>query len=313
MITDQLLEVLATEPGRLRALVDGGNVEVAPQVLRDAAQLAELALEIQLHRENAKHHGCPAHGGSVHGGEAEELRDGLAKILEAQGLTVDDLRYLLQLLLDNVDARDSLAWLEAQDMAAAQTAATPVLVVETDRGDAVAIPAIPAIADVAAEIQGHRANTKIGGGSVHGGSPSAATSPAVVLETKIPHLTFSGPGIYDLSTTERRAAAAEHALRCLEAAGEHNSHDLGAVIMGARAGRMADQLKLARASAPPTDAQPTDPVPDFGAVIERARQLQVQGNRRDLCPEVIAALVLADDLGQHIAVAVHNLTQGLRP
>lgn len=57
---------------------------------------------------------CPVHTGSIHGGEAEELRAGIEKLIEryrrgeVPGLA-------LQRLLDRVDARDSLGYLERQD------------------------------------------------------------------------------------------------------------------------------------------------------------------------------------------------------
>jgi len=57
--------------------------------------------------------GCPEHG-FVHGGEAEELRAGLEELLERNGLTRD----AVERLLDRVDARDSLALLEAADTGA---------------------------------------------------------------------------------------------------------------------------------------------------------------------------------------------------
>lgn len=54
---------------------------------------------------------CPEHN-FVHGAEAEELRKGVEKLL-TDGADVSFID--LQRLLDRVDARDSLAFLEAQD------------------------------------------------------------------------------------------------------------------------------------------------------------------------------------------------------
>lgn len=51
---------------------------------------------------------CAKHMDSVHGHEAEELRSGIEKIIESGDVTV----YELQRLLDDTDARDSLAFLE---------------------------------------------------------------------------------------------------------------------------------------------------------------------------------------------------------
>ena len=64
---------------------------------------------------------CERHRGVVHGREAEELRAGLEKILSdsvhrSSGPAAHkELRLSLQRLLDKVNARDSLAFLEAAD------------------------------------------------------------------------------------------------------------------------------------------------------------------------------------------------------
>lgn len=56
---------------------------------------------------------CREHG-FTHGCEAEELRKGIEVVME--DLDTDDVtRHTLQRLLDKVDARDSLAYLEAKD------------------------------------------------------------------------------------------------------------------------------------------------------------------------------------------------------
>jgi hypothetical protein len=54
---------------------------------------------------------CHEHG-FVHGAEAEELRSGIEKLLKADPANWP---MALQDLLDRVDARDSLAYLEATD------------------------------------------------------------------------------------------------------------------------------------------------------------------------------------------------------
>jgi hypothetical protein len=56
---------------------------------------------------------CVKHG-FFHGAEANELREGIERLL-ARESTGKELRRDLQELLDRVDARDSLARLEAQD------------------------------------------------------------------------------------------------------------------------------------------------------------------------------------------------------
>lgn len=53
---------------------------------------------------------CKEHG-YVHGAEAEELRAGVERLLEGER---GSFAYELQELLDNVDARDSLAFLDAR-------------------------------------------------------------------------------------------------------------------------------------------------------------------------------------------------------
>lgn len=72
---------------------------------------------------------CEKHGGAVHGREAEELRKGIELLLVEHG-TIDsvdayeyaELRRDLIRLLDRIDARDSLAFLEATDGKGADTA-----------------------------------------------------------------------------------------------------------------------------------------------------------------------------------------------
>lgn len=64
-------------------------------------------------RDEALEMGCARHAGQVHGAEAEELRRGIETIVKnADG---EVLRSKLKRLLDEVDARDSLAHLEASD------------------------------------------------------------------------------------------------------------------------------------------------------------------------------------------------------
>jgi hypothetical protein len=66
---------------------------------------------------------CARHSGAVHGSEAEELRSGVERILGNVSSVKDadapfvlaEMRKTLQRLLDHVDARDSLAYLEKLD------------------------------------------------------------------------------------------------------------------------------------------------------------------------------------------------------
>lgn len=61
---------------------------------------------------------CPDHG-FFHGAEAEELREGIEAILDREG-DERGFKRALQALLDRVDARDSLAYLEAKKAAEAK-------------------------------------------------------------------------------------------------------------------------------------------------------------------------------------------------
>jgi hypothetical protein len=66
---------------------------------------------------------CAKHGGVTHGKEAEELRAGVEQILKNVADVHDEdalhvlraMQKSLRFLLDQVDARDSLAFLEASD------------------------------------------------------------------------------------------------------------------------------------------------------------------------------------------------------
>jgi len=71
--------------------------------------------------------GCPVHG-YIHGKEAEELREGIEDLLEqhtqhagGDESTAWKLLRGLRKLLDETDARDSLAWLESSDRPKAGT------------------------------------------------------------------------------------------------------------------------------------------------------------------------------------------------
>jgi hypothetical protein len=63
---------------------------------------------------------CPRHYEQVHGGEAEELRSAFEELRDSynrkQGadanIDAGDVAHALTVILDRVDARDSLAWLE---------------------------------------------------------------------------------------------------------------------------------------------------------------------------------------------------------
>jgi hypothetical protein len=92
-----------------------------------ADMLEGLVREVDELRFETQDKECPVHVGSVHGGEAEELRAGVEKLIETaeeiefETTTPQRLAYRmvatrrLQELLDEVDARDSLGHLERND------------------------------------------------------------------------------------------------------------------------------------------------------------------------------------------------------
>jgi hypothetical protein len=64
---------------------------------------------------------CPEHSHSVHGAEAEELRQALEKMAgEFEGVEVEgeDISARISALLDDIDARDSLSYVEQSKRAA---------------------------------------------------------------------------------------------------------------------------------------------------------------------------------------------------
>lgn len=82
-----------------------------------AQDLARRVTEVERERD-AKDRGCPVHAGTIHGGEAEELRAGIEAFVETYGKGEDTYGICsrMQRLLDRVDARDSLAHLERTDL-----------------------------------------------------------------------------------------------------------------------------------------------------------------------------------------------------
>lgn len=94
------------------------RAEVTEEMVREDREVCERAL--QQHMDGVSLAtafdrmiaGCPVHDGAIHGGEAEELRKGIEILIELGGATKRD----MQALLDLVNARDSLARLERQDI-----------------------------------------------------------------------------------------------------------------------------------------------------------------------------------------------------
>ena len=70
-------------------------------------------------KRTVRMHECPVHSFAKHGKEAEELRDGIDDIIgdlesnEDDMVSVSDVAGLLRKLLEQVDSRDSLAYLES--------------------------------------------------------------------------------------------------------------------------------------------------------------------------------------------------------
>jgi hypothetical protein len=132
------------------AAYDSGDSELRPAVIRSAGLLeppgtlpAALVLLARLARDFAEvivqgadtcmvGRTCAKHGGAVHGREAEELRAGVERLLDdtadSEGepqLALEELHKSLFFLLDHVDARDGLAFLEATDEAGASEEKSP--------------------------------------------------------------------------------------------------------------------------------------------------------------------------------------------
>jgi hypothetical protein len=104
-----------TEWRNRRDQLDGHFIDVADPVL---SQMREVLDELE-------NNTCARHAGQAHGAEAEELRRGVERLLSQSAhfgtdavngaIGLIDLRRALQSLLDRVDARDSLAYLDARD------------------------------------------------------------------------------------------------------------------------------------------------------------------------------------------------------
>jgi len=91
----------------------------APDLSIRDSPMVESIDGVGFDHDTLKRKACPVHADQEHGGEAEELRKGIERILAAfpdkASRRVRWMRDELQHLLDDVDARDSLAWLERHD------------------------------------------------------------------------------------------------------------------------------------------------------------------------------------------------------
>lgn len=96
------------------------SVQAMPELLDALDARDALDSELAANRERVRSVvSCPVHEGSFHGGEAEELRAGIEKIIGDLDLDIDhEAKVQLQRLLDAVDARDSLGHLERGDIVA---------------------------------------------------------------------------------------------------------------------------------------------------------------------------------------------------
>lgn len=101
----------AQERAQLTAMLDDGAASDYPAAYQAILRLLAAA--------DAAPRGCPVHDGAIHGGEAEELRAGIeALIADPPGGDLESNREWmlpLQRLLDRVNARDSLGYLERGD------------------------------------------------------------------------------------------------------------------------------------------------------------------------------------------------------
>jgi hypothetical protein len=77
------------------------------------SHIAALESQLAEARDEIENGTCARHAGQQHGLEAEELRHGVEDIL--RNTDWKDMRAELQRLLDETDARDSLAYLERRD------------------------------------------------------------------------------------------------------------------------------------------------------------------------------------------------------
>lgn len=85
---------------------------------RAAAVGLELFSEGYAQGSRSPRRGCPVHAGEVHGGEANELRKGIEKLIEGVDVSCHEMAEFkdsLVRLLDRIDARDSLAHLERKE------------------------------------------------------------------------------------------------------------------------------------------------------------------------------------------------------
>jgi hypothetical protein len=98
---------------RIPALVEVTAVSASSMAAR--RQLRDL-LERIIAGQNAGE-GCTLHADAPHGKEAEELRSGIEQIIARSNAYVSDVHADLRTLLDQVNARDSLAHLRAKERA----------------------------------------------------------------------------------------------------------------------------------------------------------------------------------------------------
>jgi hypothetical protein len=101
------------------AVVTDGKLELISQKHQHDAWEIEKTFAVELPAELTIGEECPVHHYAKHGKEAEELRQGIDKILMS-GLgcfdrDCDQYPDALRELLDKVDARDSLAYLERSE------------------------------------------------------------------------------------------------------------------------------------------------------------------------------------------------------
>jgi hypothetical protein len=116
LTSDQFLDALSVARDHLQDDPVGGDLD-----LLHARNFAEVI--VQVSEMCLIGVPCEKHGGMIHGQEAEELRAGVEQILrntahvneDDEPSVFHDMRKSLIFLLDRIDARDSLAFREAND------------------------------------------------------------------------------------------------------------------------------------------------------------------------------------------------------
>lgn len=110
-IATRVAEQLAMPPPPTAQLRDTAMRAVYHSRSMHAALTRILALVNPAVEQN-----CPVHTGTIHGGEADELRKGIEEIVNVDPRDMRNTRTMLIRLFDRINARDSLGYLERSDI-----------------------------------------------------------------------------------------------------------------------------------------------------------------------------------------------------